>query len=61
MQYQNYELSIGCKGGTVLIVVVAEAFAFFLHCLWEQEAHLKRDRKCLGASLPVYQVCPRRE
>lgn len=34
-------------------VAVAQADGF-LCCLWEQEAHLKGDRKCLGASLPVY-------
>lgn len=46
---------MACKSGVVLtyLLVAVAAAVGSLCCSWEQEAHLKGDRKCAGASLPV--------
>lgn len=41
------------KAAGNLVVALAAARGFLCR-LWEQEAHWRADRKCLGASLPVY-------
>lgn len=49
------------SAGRETVALAAATALLSVCCLWEQGAHLEGDRKCLGASLPVYEVCLRRE
>lgn len=55
----GFECAVNVAGK--LVVAVVSAAHGFSAASGNKRPILKRDRKWLGASLPVYRVCPRQE